>query len=817
MPITSPQLDDLVFDRTVQELVRRIPVYAPEWTNYNQSDPGITLIQLFAYLAEQIAYRLNQIPEKNYIELLKLLGITLEPALPSTSQIALLLSDPSTLTAYTLSAGAKVNASAGSPPPTFETQADVDVTPAEVNLMMTTANPLVYDLLYLSPGQYAQLPSTPPQVPSTDNSLMNVVWDGKTPKLATMPQNPVSLLEPTQGYFWIGVDLNALLAAGFRGVSVTMTVQFDDDEQPSLTADQTCAPGSIDVESPPVIDWLYYFDATAGAMQQVTGRITDTTAQFTQSGAITFTVPLTIGPITTWQPLQAPVNPTPLQACVAFAQSMQTGMAGLVGQNNPPVSPPPPAPQPALNFTASQYGTVITSALQSLQQNATATPPIGNPLAPSLQSAPDAWFRITLAALPASGQRPKIRIVTFNAVAVKQVQTAGNELLGKGNGRPGQSFTLANDDVVDGSLSVAMQEDVDPTTPLVSWTEVPTLDTAGPLDSVYTLDAEAGVITFGDGTNGRIPPLVPGTGDIVALTYEYGGGSAGNIGVGTITTVASSAPGVSQVVNFVAATGGRDAETLDQAKIRARKLLSSRDRAVTVDDFVWIASQTPAVNVGRVTVIPLQRPLSASGTAPTPPTALCSPLANHPALPATPAGLDPTTAPGAVTVVVVPQEVDPEPIPTPSFLRAVCVQLDAHRLVTTEVHVAPPQYCRICSVLVTVVPAAGYTRAQIQQAVEDRLGTYLHVLTGGDDGTGFPFGGQVHIADIMSQVFRVAGVTRVESITAQFTRTKTNATPRQGTLTLCPTGTTQFDKINLGLEENVSIDVTSIAVTTASS
>jgi len=74
MPITPPNLDDLRFDRIREDLVRRIPVYAPEWTDHNESDTGITLIELFAHLAEQVGYRLNQIPEKNHIELLKLLG-----------------------------------------------------------------------------------------------------------------------------------------------------------------------------------------------------------------------------------------------------------------------------------------------------------------------------------------------------------------------------------------------------------------------------------------------------------------------------------------------------------------------------------------------------------------------------------------------------------------------------------------------------------------------------------------------------------------------------------------------------------------------
>ena len=54
MPIEAPQLDDLRFDRTVEELVRRIPAYAPEWTDHNASDPGISLIDLFAYVTEQM-------------------------------------------------------------------------------------------------------------------------------------------------------------------------------------------------------------------------------------------------------------------------------------------------------------------------------------------------------------------------------------------------------------------------------------------------------------------------------------------------------------------------------------------------------------------------------------------------------------------------------------------------------------------------------------------------------------------------------------------------------------------------------------------
>ena len=64
MPIEPPRLDDITFDRTVEELIRRIPVYAPEWTDHNASDPGIAFIHLVACVAEQVDYRLNRLPRR---------------------------------------------------------------------------------------------------------------------------------------------------------------------------------------------------------------------------------------------------------------------------------------------------------------------------------------------------------------------------------------------------------------------------------------------------------------------------------------------------------------------------------------------------------------------------------------------------------------------------------------------------------------------------------------------------------------------------------------------------------------------------------
>ncbi|EMS70781.1 hypothetical protein [Ruminiclostridium cellobioparum] len=77
MSLPLQNLDDITFEELVKEAKSLIPVYTSEWTNHNPSDPGITLVELFAWLCEMIIYRIDQIPEKNYLRFLNLLGIQL--------------------------------------------------------------------------------------------------------------------------------------------------------------------------------------------------------------------------------------------------------------------------------------------------------------------------------------------------------------------------------------------------------------------------------------------------------------------------------------------------------------------------------------------------------------------------------------------------------------------------------------------------------------------------------------------------------------------------------------------------------------------
>jgi hypothetical protein len=94
MSLPVPQLDDRRFQDIVDEAKTRLKYLCPAWTDHNVSDPGVTLIELFAWMTEMIIYRLNRVPEKQYVTLMQLLGVTLEPPRAATVPITFQLTQP---------------------------------------------------------------------------------------------------------------------------------------------------------------------------------------------------------------------------------------------------------------------------------------------------------------------------------------------------------------------------------------------------------------------------------------------------------------------------------------------------------------------------------------------------------------------------------------------------------------------------------------------------------------------------------------------------------------------------------------------------
>ena len=125
MPLNPPRLDDRTFDALVAELLARIPAHTPEWTHPRVGDPGRTLIELFAWLADSLLYRANLVPERQRLVFLKLLGIQLRPASPARGIVSVAFTRKDLLLpAATL----RSNASVGGPP-NFETRGELTVLP----------------------------------------------------------------------------------------------------------------------------------------------------------------------------------------------------------------------------------------------------------------------------------------------------------------------------------------------------------------------------------------------------------------------------------------------------------------------------------------------------------------------------------------------------------------------------------------------------------------------------------------------------------------------------------------------------------------
>nr|WP_264475073.1 putative baseplate assembly protein [Salinirubrum litoreum] len=295
---------------------------------------------------------------------------------------------------------------------------------------------------------------------------------------------------------------------------------------------------------------------------------------------------------------------------------------------------------------------------------------------------------------------------------------------------PGQAFLLPDAPVLDATIHVR-----EPGDPPVQWTEVGDLDASGPTDNHYVREATTGVIRFGDGVTGRVPPAGS---EVVASRYVAGGGVAGNVSQEAQWSLVTDSPVADEVAvsTLGPAAGGTDAESVDDALVRIRRGLLDTSRAVTGEDYRELARSTPGVRVARATATTHEVP--------------------------GPGDCDPVTA---VRVVVVPHSTLPEstpPEPSAGLLDAVDAHLQRHRLLTDRVSVAGPTYAGV-RVAVGVELDEGFTAEGRIAAVETVLDDFLDPLTG-FDGEGWPFGRPVYRAELYEQIAGVAGIDCVRNL-----------------------------------------------------
>jgi hypothetical protein len=153
MPLQVPTIDDRRYQDLVRDTLARVPVHTPEWTQLAESDPGVTLVELFAFLTESLLYRANRVPEVSRAKFLRLLGVPLAAAAPAQGLVTFsgvrVTSPPPTLPEKTeLRAG----------PVAFRTRGAIDVLPLEArafvkfSVALGESDQAYYNLLYQSAG-----------------------------------------------------------------------------------------------------------------------------------------------------------------------------------------------------------------------------------------------------------------------------------------------------------------------------------------------------------------------------------------------------------------------------------------------------------------------------------------------------------------------------------------------------------------------------------------------------------------------------------------------------------------------------------------
>jgi len=342
------------------------------------------------------------------------------------------------------------------------------------------------------------------------------------------------------------------------------------------------------------------------------------------------------------------------------------------------------------------------------------------------------WIRVRL---PNStdGQGPTAAVASFNwldinASKVSQQIQVPVEIVGTGTGEPDQTFTLMNTPVLTATVQLTVNG--------VQWTQTDDLlaapsEIADAVNSQqYTVDSASGTITFGTGLQGARPTA----GSTIIASYYYGGGVAGNVGIGAINA-SPQLPSGFQVSNPLPTVGGTAGESVDDAEQRIPLYLQNAGRAVSAQDFSDIVESTPGINLGRVEILPLYNPDTE------------------------------VSAPGVVTVLVIPEDpTTPQgPVPDSAFLQAVCDYLEPRRLLTTEIHVVGPDYQDLSvSVGFDILP--GKDVATVTQGINAAISAYLSPLNGGPAGTGWPLGKPVIAGELLAQAARVDGISDIEGV-----------------------------------------------------
>lgn len=723
MPILPPLLDDRTWKDIRDEALARVPIYTQEWTDLHEGDPGVALVELFAYMTEALIYRLNRVPDNSYLAFLNLLDLPPIPGEPARGIVQFGIG-PKIATA-TVSKGATLKG--GGVP--FSALDSLTALPVELHAFVKVTAPMPragtdqWSYATAAWNQYQGrvkndkeapifvstqvYPPPDGQVLPLSMAVDGALWVAVTARKSDIKDDPQAVLSELRrvlGEQVLSIGVAPTDIEGQKCTACTASVDQGGNRAPTNTAATAssngqsqgpCAPPSMlsslrwEITAPrgttgggliqlPILD----LDKHEKPRYEHVALLSDSTENLRHAGAIKLQLPA--------------------------ADSLYTWKRVTVGNKTVPISYFP---------AAGDLPPVLDDG--------------------ELESRVVFWLRALSATTSTQSidKRPKINAaLTFigpNVVDVLQSSRQEREPLGLGSGQAGQQFKLQFSPVLAESLQLTVLESNAP----VTWREVDSFDGMNERDSAFVLDRAMGTVTVGDGLQGRVLP--PGA--QVYASYQYGGGLAGNLPAGALTAIDKPESTLDPKANNpIPTAGGSETETVEQARRRVPMRLRHQDRAVTAEDFRELTLITPGASLGRAEVLPLYNPSTQK-----------------------------KDAAGVVTVLVIPAEDSSNPrAPQPdNNTRAlVCAHLDKHRLITTELYVIGPKYRRM-AVYVGVKVQNGYGIEDVRKWVCLALYQFLSPLPPfGPNGAGWPLGGLVARGAIEAAVLQVDGVAWVSEL-----------------------------------------------------
>ncbi|MCX9009881.1 MAG: putative baseplate assembly protein [Candidatus Methanoperedens sp.] len=797
MALPKQNLDDKTFEQLVDEARKLIPRYTSLWTDHNLSDPGITFVDLFAWLTEMTLFRINLIKDSHRLKYLKLLGFTPEPAAPAKVDLTF---EPEYLFCWDKIPGSdnsrlkeflKKNSGKG-----WITTAEVEkIDGGRTIRVFTEQNSLLLRLndektrvnLRMDDGNFDKF------IVKIENGRLEVYEsiEGLTLKKGTGVYTEISgksinfelcddiwiapvflekviIYEKTGGVFdRTGANNQADLFYAPFGLKVqtdnTLYLGFNKKAE---KLSFMCYLYEKDLDIPPgrhgeetdytfrnaEFDWEISVSSDEGTVWRGIDpeTIVDETEGFNKSGRVIF---------------------NNLQGWVASTNSLWKDKENKPYfwlrciLRNSSFQYPPRIETIRVNTVSAIHGRTFKNDNMWLRNGSNASNGLPHQVFKSANK-PILDRTIVLSAsgehedylfswdeIPGTGD---VRLVQYlknnfyiNWVEYAEIQKTGdgntikiftdkNRVLIRLNSRKNRASLKIDREKVyefavkteNGKLNIYSG----------LWTQVDDFDGSGPDDNHFILDKERGEIMFGDGLNGKIPPA---SSNIRVIRYRAGGGREGNTNAGYEWKIGGDKKirdSQLRIVNKRASTGGKGAETMEEAIERCLKDLKVPFTAVTSDDFEYIAKNTPGLRVAKAKAIPNYQKDEGNGE----------------------------SYKGSVTVAVLPytllESFDSPPVPSPGFINAVCRHLDKHRLLGTDIHIESPQFVRV-DVSITIDPVKGYPETELIGAVKKNLNQFLHPVRGWFDGGGWPIGRIVSRSEVFELINKVEGVNCILKLT----------------------------------------------------